>query len=59
MSDKEDLIIYKDDNDKVVKAFVTIVEIENSYVTFLTNSNEITIPIIRVLKIKHKRGEDE
>jgi len=55
MSDeKKDLIIFLDENDQKKELFVDIVEIADSFVTFKTSSNIITIPIIRILKIKRK-----
>lgn len=56
MSDKKDLIIFLDENDNKKELFVDIIKIENSYVTFKTSSNLITIPINRVLKIKRKEN---
>jgi len=57
MDETKDLVIYLDDNDTKITAFVEITDLNPSYITFLTNSNEITIPITRILKIKRKKGE--
>jgi len=57
MSDKKDFIVFMDENDTKKELFVDIVEIQNSFVTFRTFSNLITIPSSRVLKIK-RRDED-
>jgi uncharacterized protein (UPF0248 family) len=56
MSDEKDLIIFLDENDDKKEFFVNIIAIENSYVTFKTSSNIITIPINRILKIKRKEN---
>ena len=60
MSDEfNDFISYLDENNRKVDFFVKIISIETSVVTFLTQSNnQITIPLIRVLKIKQKGKEE-
>ena len=54
IGDEKDLIIFLDEDDKRKEIYVTIVELKDSFVTFRTSSNLITIPINRVLKIKRK-----
>lgn len=49
-------ISYKDDNDNTVTGFVELIEMSDTLVTFRTNRNTITIPIIRLLKMK-RRGD--
>jgi hypothetical protein len=54
-----EFVSYLDDNGKHKQVYVDIIEINPSYITFRTYSNNIiTIPMIRVLKIKRKEGDD-
>ena len=58
-SDKKttDFISYLDDDGSHKTAYVDIIEINPSYVTFKTYSdNTLTIPMARILKIKIKDG---
>jgi len=50
---KEVFIVYLDDNNQSISAYVEILEI-NGFVKFRTNQNIISIPQSRVLKIKEK-----
>lgn len=50
---KDTFISYLNDDDKILSAYVEIIEIGN-FVTFRTNQNVIRIPSHRVLKIKEK-----
>lgn len=57
VSDKKitDFISYLDDDGSHKSVYVDIIEINPSYVTFKTYSNNtLTIPMARVLKIKIK-----
>jgi len=57
MVDKENkqFIVYLDDNDSKIEAYVDIVEINQSFISFKTYSNNvITIPMRRVLKLKRR-----
>ena len=62
MSDKKnntDFIAFLDDNDIKKEMYVEITELNPSYLTFITYSNnEITIPMTRVLKIKRKQKDE-
>lgn len=53
---EEVLLVYLEDNNEQVSAWVTIVSIENNLITFTTNRNTISIPVSRIIKIK-RRGE--
>ena len=52
---KESLIIYLDDDDTKKNIYAVITEKNNSFLSFTTETNNITIPINRVLKIKDER----
>jgi sporulation protein YlmC with PRC-barrel domain len=54
---RETFLVYLDDNDQKIEAFVDILEQTETYIKFQTNRNIITIPMARVLKIKEPRGE--
>lgn len=54
----ESFIIYKDDNDSNVEAWVKNLTVADGFVTFLTSNNEITIPNHRVIKIKKRKSEE-
>jgi len=54
LSNEKDLIIFLDENDERKEIYINIKEIKESFVTFETNTNLITIPMSRVLKIKRK-----
>lgn len=49
-------ISYREDNEQVVQGFFILISISDSLITFKTKSNNITIPISRVLKIKQRNG---
>lgn len=51
------LLIYQDDDNKVVTAYATIIEFTLTYVQFDNGTNRITIPIHRLLKIKENSTE--
>jgi len=59
VTDKKDFIIFLDENNIKKELFVEITEMRDSFVTFKTSSNLITIPIIRVLKIKRKEDQND
>ena len=49
---------YLDDNDKKIEAWVNIIDIKDSYITFKTHGdNVILLPTWRILKIKVKNKE--
>lgn len=52
--EKSDFIVFMDEDGNKKEMFVDITELKDSFVTFKTSSNLITIPIHRVLKIKRK-----
>jgi uncharacterized protein (UPF0248 family) len=52
-SNEEVFISYLDDNDKIVSAYVILIEC-NLFVVFRTNQNILRIPSHRVLKIKER-----
>lgn len=56
--EEKKIIVYKEDNGETVSVRATIEEINNSCITFLTNTNKITIPIHRLLKIKESLEEN-
>lgn len=57
-SDFNDIIIFLDEDDTKKDIHVKILEIGTSFVTFEnTSNNRITIPAIRVLKIKRRNDE--
>ena len=63
MSDKKninkDFVAFLDDNDIKKEMYVEITELNPSYLSFITYSNnEITIPMTRVLKIKRKQENE-
>ncbi len=47
-------ISYKDDNEHVVSGYVKLIEKNVSTITIETNGNQITLPWIRVLKLKEQ-----
>jgi hypothetical protein len=50
--EKKKLILYLDDSNDIKQAYVIVEELNDSFVTFKTENNRITIPISRLLKIK-------
>jgi hypothetical protein len=50
--DKEVFIIYLEDNNRQVSAYVYIQNINEGLITFKTNKNIITLPVNRIIKIK-------
>ena len=48
----ESFIIYLNDDDRQVTAYVKILEINSGFIKFRTGSNIITIPISRLVKMK-------
>jgi hypothetical protein len=55
---KEVFLIYLEDNNEPVSAYVQVVEIKEGLITFKTNKNLITIPTSRVIKIKERCSND-
>jgi hypothetical protein len=53
-TNEEVFILYEDDNQKLVSAYVYLIELTDSFVVFKTNSNLITIPSKNVKKIKQR-----
>ncbi len=51
-TDKEVFIVYLEDNNQSVSAYVKIIDIKEGMITFQTNKNLITLPLSRILKIK-------
>lgn len=51
-SDKTKKLVIYEEAGKVEQAWAIIEEITNSYITFKTESNRITIPLSRLIKIK-------
>jgi hypothetical protein len=49
-------IVYLDDNDSKIEAYVDVLEQTDSYIKFENARNVITLPYNRVLKIKEKLG---
>jgi hypothetical protein len=52
-------ITYLEEQDRVFAGYVELVEITEQTITFLTSSNEITIPLSRLIRLKRKRDEAE
>ncbi|MCX6742040.1 MAG: hypothetical protein NTX24_02605 [Candidatus Pacearchaeota archaeon] len=52
--DKECFLVYLDDNNQQVSAYVYVVDIKENLITFKTPKNIITIPTSRVIKMKEK-----
>jgi hypothetical protein len=50
----EDFLIYLNDDNRKVFAYVEILEINEGFVKFKTEGNILIIPISRVIKIKQK-----
>lgn len=51
-------ISYLDENDIKREGFVELIHLDSSMIKFKTHGNIITLPTIRILKIKQKLGED-
>ena len=63
MSDKIDekniaWISYLDERDIIREGYFELIHVDSSFVKFKTNNNLITIPTIRILKIKEKENQD-
>lgn len=62
---KRTFIVYLDDNDSIKKVWVELLSTENGFITFLTSSqddkhkNKVSIPTLRVLKMKSKEENDD
>ena len=60
MEDKEKLekifISYLDDNDKKINIYAELLEITDKLITFKTKKNFLTIPVLRILKLKKNIG---
>jgi hypothetical protein len=54
---REDFLIYLNDDDRQVSAYVEILELNSGFVKFKTGTNILVIPISRIIKIK-QRGAD-
>ena len=52
LRDKETFIIYLNDDDRQVNAYVRVLELNSGFIKFQTGSNIITIPISRLVKMK-------
>ena len=52
--EKEDWILYLDDNGRSTTAYVRDVKTENGFISFNTGFNTITIPASRLIKLKQK-----
>lgn len=55
-TDKEVFLIYLEDNNQQVSAYVHILELKEGLITFQTNKNIITLPIARIIKIKERNA---
>lgn len=53
---EEVFLIYLEDNNEPVSAYVQIISIKDGLITFQTNKNIITIPTNRIIKIKQRNG---
>lgn len=51
---EEVFLIYLEDNNEPVSAYVHLIEIKEGLITFKTNKNIITIPTSRIIKLKRK-----
>lgn len=51
---KKAFVAYIDENDNKRQGIVELISLDINSVTFKTNSNTITIPILRILKIKEE-----
>lgn len=51
---EEIFIIYEDENKQEFSGYVSLIRQTDTYITFSTSNNEITIPIHRLIKIKKK-----
>jgi len=51
---KEVFLIYLEDNNEPVSAYVHIIDIKEGLITFQTNKNILTLPVSRILKIKER-----
>ena len=58
MEDKKTFIAFLDDDNKKKELWVDILEETSSYITFRYNTDTITIPYHRILKVKRKEGEE-
>ncbi len=60
MQEQEDkpLIIYLDDNGEIKKTYSNY-EIKDQVITFITQSNKLTIPLSRLIKIKEEKEEKD
>lgn len=56
--EKEVFLIYLEDNNEPVSAYVHIIDIKEGLIKFQTNKNIITLPVSRIIKIK-ERFENE
>lgn len=50
-------VVYFDDNDSKVTAYVEILELNQAFVRFSNGKNIITLPISRILKIKESQND--
>jgi hypothetical protein len=50
-------LTYYEENDRVFSGFVELVELTDTTVTFHTSSNEITIPLSRLIRLKRRLDE--
>ena len=51
---KDVFIIYLNDDNRQVSAYVSISDIKDGLISFKTNNNLIAIPTSRIIKIKEK-----
>ena len=49
-------ISYLDETNKVINGYCDLIKISDSVIKIATDKNLITIPLVRVLKIKQEKG---
>ena len=54
MNNQKKTIIYKGENDRVETLIAVIEDIDANFITLLTDTNRLILPLDRILKIKEK-----
>ncbi len=57
MNKQKKTIIYKGDNEKVETLIAIVENIDEHFITLLTDVNRLILPLDRILKIKEKLEE--
>lgn len=52
METQKAFISYKDDDDKIVRGYFILKEINSNYIIIISGKNEMLIPYGRVIKVK-------